>query len=211
MKKLFLTIIVLASFSCKQTERTNLNVEKKASIKSNLEIKKKHIGRSKPDTIYKNSNCFKINNIMCFWKFTLVHYDSKGGIGTMELKKFKNNKTLLTFEDYYDMSFYDTFGNYIIDYDTFKDANFDNFKDYVIRSREQSGSAGDFYNVYLFETKSKTFKLSNKLSNYGFELDTINRTISNYYKEGLIYNISTTSYYNKNGKLKFVESTQREI
>lgn len=196
-------------FSCKKSEINKLNVEKNLS-ENKIEVKQ--ILYTNPDTLIKKSNAFIINKIKCYWLLTLIVYqDLTGGTGIMELKNYKTNKRLLSYDDYYNKDFYTNFETYTIDDDHLKDANFDGFKDFIVLIREASGSAGDYYNVYLFDNKSKTFTLSKEISNYGFEIDTINKTTSNYYKSGYSFNISSISYFNKKGKIKFTETIERKI
>jgi hypothetical protein len=215
MKKFIVLLLLSTLFSCIQKEnkvvmtQSNPEVQIKKNQPNDAENQEFY---KKPDTLTKNSKSFNLNNLECYWKLTFIsHKKFTGGTGIMELKNYKNNKTLLTNEDYYDWSFYDTFETYALNKDDFMDVNFDGYKDYVIQIRENSGSAGDFYNVYIFQKKDNLFQLSKELSNYGFELDTINRTVTNYYKQGHDFNIATVSYYKKNGKLKYVETTKREI
>ena len=42
-------------------------------------------------------------------------------------------------------------------------------------------------------------------------MDSVNRTLSAYWKTGAALNITTVTYFDKKGKIKFRESTRREV
>jgi hypothetical protein len=65
--------------------------------------------------------------------------------------------------------------------------------------------------VYLFNKSTKIFLLSKELSGGEFEINTKDNTVSTYWKMGVGFNSSKVHHFDKNGKIRFIETTTREV
>lgn len=208
--------------SC-QNSQENKNFEENNTDNENIitdtfvqkvpEYKKPEINWEKSDTLVKVSEPFLINGIKCFWEFELTVYEgATGGSGIIRLKDHNTNKVLLVNEDYFDLYFFNSIDKNNFDFNgEFKDANFDGLKDFIVYSREGSGSGGTFFNVYLFNKKKNIFEISDELSGGEFEINQTDKTVSTYWKTGVGWNSSWVHHFDKSGKIKFTEITTREI
>jgi hypothetical protein len=192
------------SLIAKDTVQSNVMLTKVSENK--IEIDHEHI-----DTLRKKSQTFSVNGLDCFWELTLYLYKGeKGGTGKLELRNQKKGKIILNKdEDYY---YFENLsgGDWQMNEDIIKDVNFDGYKDIVLYNRGASGSAGEFSDIYLFKPAKKTFEKSKALSGYNIAIDTINKTLSFYARNGAAYNISGSIYFGRHGKIKYEEITESE-
>ncbi len=143
--------------------------------------------------------------------------DNDDSEGKLVLKNGQSKTTILTNSDYYSLdNAYYTNSFTRIDFeslnkDAIKDVNFDGYKDVMLYGISESGSAGSFYKVYLFNSKKQLFEPSEALSGYDITIDTIKKTLSSGGKNGYGYNINIIDYFGKKGKIKYKEITEREI
>lgn len=212
MKNLFyISFLILSFLSCKNSKETDFvvveNVQQDTIIELLPEYKVPEItDYDEPDTLVKKSKSFIINDIKCYWELTGIAYNNYHLVSaTLELKNYKNNKTLLSNEDMYDRSYFD---NEDLSFEP-QDANFDGYKDFVFNSRTGSGSGGSGYRIYFFNNIKKTFDSLMEMGN--LEINSVNKTISGSWKMGAGWNISQVHHFGKNGKIKFSENETREV
>jgi hypothetical protein len=226
MKKLIYLLIVLSFSNCNNrkefTPEKSVQTEDSSELgllKTKLRENQTEIDDDNADTLVKKSQPFKINNINCYWELSLfLHKGETSGLGKLELRNLKSQEIILSTddEDYYGLDEYDNWHSYNrINFDhmndeVIKDVNFDGHKDFILYHRSASGSAGEFFNVHLFNPTKKAFEKSKALSGYNITLDTINKTVSSYAKNGASYNVSHVIHFDKNGKTKYAETTERE-
>ena len=142
----------------------------------------------------------------------VIYEDATGGVGINRLKEDSTKKVLLSNEDYFDLSLFNSIDKNNFDFNgEFRDANFDGHKDFIVYSRTGSGSGGSAYNVYLFNKEKYLYEFSAELSGGAFQIDETNKTVSTYWKMGVGWNSSRMHHFDKNGKIKFTEITTREI
>lgn len=198
MKSLFYIFMMVLVASCKNNLQDNVRVQKNNPMVS------------KTDTIIKTSKPFKINKIESYWKYSITC----GGDIMMQLKENTTNRILLVHSDItpFEFDFYKN-KDYVNEQYTenFKDVNFDGNIDFVIYSKQNSGSGGSFFDVYLFDHKTKMFERSEELSGGEIEIDTTKRTVSTYWKSGIALNSSQVRHFDKNGKIKFRETITQEV
>lgn len=148
----------------------------------------------------KNLGTIGINQIKFHVKFKYSQEFSEGEIQIIDPK----NKIILKDSDYYSNEEFKSFdikriNSYI------KDINLDGYKDFCIPNKTNSGSAGYFENVYLFNNLTKKFEHSKELSGYNIILDIPNRIVKGSAKNGYSNRIKSLAYLDKNGKIKFSE------
>lgn len=220
MKNIYYFLIIFSFFNCNNRKESAPKSEKKAKTTSKiLVVNRIETNNLKTDTLIKKSKTFKINGINCFWELKLLieRGSNDDGDGKLVLKNNQSKKTLLTNSDYYSLnnSYYTNSFNSIdfesLNKDAIKDLNFDGFKDFMIYGITQSGSAGSFYKVYLFNNEKKIFEQSEVLSGYDVSIDTINKTLSTGGRSGYYWNISSTNYFGRKGRIKYTEVTEREV
>lgn len=214
MKKLLYVIIIIFFTNCNDRKETILKSEIITSAKrKTFVVKKIETNNLIKDTLTKRSENFKINAINCYWEFYLIaNKGEKEGNSIVNLKNSSTNKILLSNSDYGDLELYNSINKNDFDFNgEFKDANFDGLKDFVVYSRQDSGSGGAFYNVYLFNKSTKTFLLSKELSGGEFEINAKDKTVSTYWKMGVGFNSSKVHHFDKNGKIRFIETITREV
>jgi hypothetical protein len=213
----FVFIQILVFTSCKNsgnsdfiTNDTSLVTHSKNPEPKTLkEHSQTEINVSKSDTLNKTSEAFTINAIKCYWEFTLIIYDkATGGEGTLKLRDQKTHRILLENKDYYYRDYFDAINKY--DEFNFKDLNFDGFKDFSTDHRTSSGTAGSFENIYLFNNSTKAFELSEELSGYDIEIDSLNKIIYSYGKSGNGYKHKKIHYLGENGKIKYSDKFNTE-
>jgi hypothetical protein len=218
MKIIIYSLIVFLFTNCNNRKESVSKKDTKAkdSVQSNIVLTK--VSKSKAemdddhaDTLFKKSKLFKINGVNCFWELTLfLNKGEKGGTGKLELRNQKNGKIILNKdEDYYYLENLSG-GDWQVNEDIIKDANFDGYKDIVLYNRGASGSAGEFSDIYLFKPAKKTFEKSKALSGYNIAIDTITKTVSFYARNGAAYNVSGSIYFGRHGKIKYEEITESE-
>lgn len=192
MKKLLYIFIIVLLASCRNT--TEKITFKKAILKD--AVSEKETSKiNKVDSI-KISAPFTINGIKCILK----QIDSTSGATTIELRDYKTQRILISFSDYFR-----TESNMCgVDYfkENFKDLNFDGFKDFFL-SKHGGSAMSDITNIYIFKEKTKSFELSEDLSDNTIEeIDSINKTLLT-----ISYNIDNEitkkHYFNKNGTIKY--------
>jgi hypothetical protein len=214
MKTIFYLLIIICFSNCNNSKETISNFEKGTNSKRKTSVTKITETRSlSKDTLVKKIRPFKINNIECYWEFTLIiNKGEKFGNSILNLKNIGSNKNLLSNSDACRLGFYNGVSedNLYLN-EKFKDANFDGFQDFVIHSVEESGTGCDFYNVYLFDKSTKEFKFSKELSGCGFEINIKEKTVSYYWKMGIPLNEIEILHFDKKGKIKFKEITTREV
>ncbi len=163
------------------------------------------------DTFFTVSKPFMVNQLRLFWKSTIT---AEGGIH-LELKEMNTKRTLLTHSDItqHELDFYKNPDYYAEEQhaESFKDLNFDGYIDFFIYSKQNSGSGGAFFDVYLFDHRKKYFYHSEELSGGEIEIDTVKKTISTYWKSGVAWNTNRIHHFGKKGKIKFVETITREV
>ncbi len=181
--------MVFSFSNCNNRKEPILNLEKNADSKRKTDIVSKiETTDLKTDTLTKKSETFKINDINCYWKYTIIiRSGEKSGISSLTLKNTYTQKTLLSNSDFSGLGLYDGFTENELK-ENFKDANFDGLQDFVVYSQEESGSGGLFYRVYLFNKSSETFVLSEELSGGEFEINKTDKTVSTYWKMGVGFN-----------------------
>lgn len=193
MKKTLYIFTILLLSSCKNP-----------IIKENIVLQK-----TEKDTIFRISNPFKINNMEIYWKY----YFTTEGEMLMTLKEHKTNITLLEHSDIIRLEF-DYHKNY--DYlneqylENFQDVNFDDYVDFALYSNQDSGSGGAFFRIYLFNNDKKVFECSEELSGGEVETDTINKTLTTFWKSGTSFNFQKTFHFGQNGKIEFTENFVNE-
>ena len=62
-----------------------------------------------------------------------------------------------------------------------------------------------------YDESTKTFLLSKELSGGEFEINTKDKTVSTYWKMGVGFNSSKVYHFGKSGKIRFIETTTREV
>ncbi len=154
----------------------------------------------KYDTFVKTSSDFIVNNINCYFKYETVSEDTLGYCNVVtQLIDKATGKAILENEDFY----------YGFNPEKFQigqdDFNFDGNKDYSFYSNENSGSGGVFYKIYLFNNKTKRFDYSELLSGGNVEVDSLNKTVSNFWKMGAGFRSTENIRFGKQGKIKFIE------
>lgn len=173
---------------------------KNPMLKNNIVLQKKE-----KDSVIRISNPFKKNNIECYWKYC---FTSDGEI-LMTLKENKTNKPILNYSDILrlDFDYYKNFDYSKEQYlENFQDVNFDGYFDFTIYSNEASGSGGDFSKIYIYNSQKKNYNYSEELSGGEAEIDTINKTLSTYWKSGTTFNYQKIFHFGKNGKIEFIEN-----
>ena len=172
-----ITISLLASCNTKKQDlhETTKVVSSKIKLKEGDVTEKKQISRK--DTLVIQSKTFILNEMECYWKFESIIDQKLSGFGnfTMSLVDEKSNRIVLSDRDYTNQNDIDTTDFRL---DKFVDINFDGFSDFYIQSQEKSGMGNDFYNVYIFDKKLKSFKYSDEFSCTNLEIDSINKTIT---------------------------------
>lgn len=219
MKTIIYFLIILSFSNCNNRREPVLKSEKTAKTASKIgDVDRTETDNLKTDTLIKKSNPFKINGMDCFWELKLFIRDgNNGGDGILALKNTQSKRTILTNSDYYslDNAYYANSFNGIdfesLNKDAVKDLNFDGYKDCMIYGLAESGSAGSFYKVYLFNNEKKIFELSEAVSGYDIAIDTVSKTLSSGGRNGYGYNISATDYFGRKGKIKYTEITEREV
>lgn len=195
MKNFFYIIAVLLLVSCKNTTE-NIS-SKKNIIKDNVYTAK--LPEIKTETLTKISEPFNINGIKCNWK----QIDSPEGETTLELMDYKTQRVLLSYSDYFRVENNFNSGNYFNEH--FQDINFDGYKDFLITSYG-SNETTNLVNIYVFNNKTKTFEFSEDLSDNQIEtIDSINRKLVTS-SSSIDNEIKRNHYFDKNGKLKFLET-----
>lgn len=198
MKVYGLLFVAALFITCKNAEETTLPKVKTNQI--HPEVK----------SVTRTSTTFFVNKIACFWTDSIT---SRGTIMLRLLDK-KSGKVLLTHDDITQNEL-DDYKNSIVPNESlneyFKDANFDDNLDFVIYSRQNSGSGGAFYDVYLFDCKTNQFYYSEEISGGEIELDPTKKTVSTFWKSGVSWNNSQTHYFGQRGKIKYTEQTTREM
>lgn len=199
LKKLLYIFIIVLVASCRNTtEKTAL---KKAILKNTVS-EKEPSEINNVDSI-KISAPFNINGIKCILK----QIDSTSGATTLEFRDYKTQRILISFSDYFR-----TENMWEVDYfkENFVDLNFDGFKDFFLT--KNGGSAmSDITNIYIFKEKTKSFELSEDLSdNIIEEVDSINRILST--SSFTIDNQTIKkNYFNKNGTIKYYETINKSL
>lgn len=214
MKKLLYLIIILSFSNCNDRKEGILKSKIITDPKKNdFVVKSIEADNIIKDSLIKKSEPFKINAINCYWEFTLIiDKGEEEGNSLVNLKNSNTNKILLSYSDYCDLELYNSINKNNFDFNgEFKDVNFDGLKDFVAYSRQDSGSGGAFYNVYLFKKSTKTFLLSKELSGGEFEINTSDKTVSTYWKMGVGFNLSKVNHFDRTGKIRFIETTTREV
>ena len=175
---------------------------------SSVGYQKSEINHPKQDTLIKISDPFSINGITCYWELKGIGHDDFYLVNaSLELKNYKNKKTILYNEDVYDRTFFDC--DFILTFDP-RDANFDGFEDFVLETRTGSGSGGSGYRIYFFDDKTSTF-IHPPLEIGNIEINNSDKTISGSWKMGAGHFIHRTHYFDGNGKMKFTEIFTNEI
>lgn len=223
LEQIIIVIFLSLSSSCSWKKTSEVNTLTKEDslllIKNNNSqsktdvVNKAETNDLKTDTLTKKSEPFKINGVNCYWEFTLIiHRGDKSGNSILNLKNSKTNKILLSNPDFIRLEKYrSTIKNNFDFKENFKDANFDGLQDFVVYSLEDSGSGGAFYNAYLFNKLSKTFVLSKELSGGEFQINKKDKTVLTFWKMGVGFNSTQVDHFGKNGKIKFTETTTREV
>lgn len=219
--KTILYLLILISFSnCNNRKESVFKAKKIVNTKTEtFQVKNKEANSLKIDTLTKKSEPFTINGIKCYWVLTLLIKEGNNddSDGKLVLKDKQSAKVLLINSDYYDLddSYYTNSFKRIdfesLNEDAIKDINFDGYKDFMIYGKTESGSAGMFYKVYLFNNEKKIFEQSELLSGYNIAIDTINKSISTSAKNGFKWNISRTHHLSRKGKIEYTEITEREV
>jgi len=164
------------------------------------------------DSLIIIGNLFTVNNINCFWKLTERFYNNEDiGESTMELVNSTNKKAILKVKDIYGNDNYTDANINSKNAKNFRDANFDGNLDYVVLNEFGSGQGGDFYEVYLFDKKTRTFIANNEFAGGNIQLDSIQKTVKTYWKAGIGWNQEVLHQFSNNGKLKFTETYITEI
>ncbi len=212
MKSIFFLIIILFSTSCNSNQHNLHETKKVVSSKivggENEVPAKKEIFRK--DTLITQSKTFSINDMECYWNFESIIDQQQSGFGnfTMSLVDQKSNMIILTDSDYTNQNEVDTIDSRL---DRFKDINFDGYKDFSTQSREKSGTGNDFYNVYLYDKKLKSFNYSEEFSNTNLEIDSINKTITSSGNSGVGLHDYTIKHLDNKSNVKFIENTREEV
>lgn len=226
MNNLILLYTILILFGCKKSNETNSIAEKitvdsisKISMINEVPFVEKN-NSIQIDTLVKVSKPFVINNVNCYWKFTVyLNNEIQGGNGTLELIGLDNKQALLTDgeNEYYELnaSYYTHSFNGIsfeqLNDESIKDINFDGYNDFMLYSRVSSGSGGEFYKVYLFDNKTELFKFSKELSGGYLTINNDNRSLLSSWKNGAGNYTERVHYFDKTGKIKFTEIITNEI
>jgi len=210
--------MILSFSNCNNRRETVLKSEKTAKTVSKIFTANTEKNNLKTDTLIKKSMPLKINGMDCFWELKLlIGQGNKSGDGILALKNMQSKRTILTNSDYYslDNSYHTNSFNRIdfesLNKEAIKDLNFDGYKDCMIYGLSESGSAGSFYKVYLFNNEKKIFELSEAVSGYDIAIDTISRTLSSGGRNGYGYSISAVNYFGRKGKIKYTEITEKEV
>ncbi len=221
MKEIFITFLIftLSILSCKNGN-TNDKIKKVSildSIQKTINYSIDTVHKSEiviPNEITNSTNYFfTINNIICYWKFTKNFHFSDGkkldyADFNLQLIEKKTNKVILTDSDFISLKQIDSVD---LRLENFKDVNFDGYKDFINPNQESSGTGGEFFNVHLYNPKKQIFEFSNELSNSDLEIDSLNRTLSTYWKAGVSLNVTSVTHFDKKGKIKFKESIKKEV
>lgn len=214
MKNTLYLLIILSFSNCNNRRESLLKLEKKSdSNNKTLIFNKKENLIIEKDTLVKKSKNFVINGLKCYWEFTLIiSKGEKGGSSLVNLKNIKTNKIMLSNSDYCSLEHYNNIQKNNFEFNgEFKDINFDSLQDFFVYSRQDSGSGGAFYNTYLFNKATNTFALSEKLSGGELNINIKDKTVSYYWKMGVGLNSKQVYHFSKNGEIKFVEITTREV
>lgn len=195
MKKLTYILIILLLASCK-------NTTKKISSEKNIikdTASTTEFNKIKIDTLSKIGESFNINGIKCNWK----QIDSPEGETTLELKDSKTQRILLSYSDYFKSKNNINSADYFNEH--FRDLNFDGFKDFLITSYG-SNEMTNLVNIYVFNKKTKSFEFSEDLSDNHIEtIDSDNRKLVTS-SSSIDNEITRNHYFDKNGKLKYLET-----
>jgi len=95
--------------------------------------------------------------------------------------------------------------------DNFIDLNFDGHLDMQLLNEDNSGTGGDYYDVFLFNQDSNSYVFSNKLSGNLIEVNSTKRTLTYYWKAGVSINHTQILYFDKNGILQYSEKITNEV
>src|SRR4051812_35675404 len=191
---------LLTALSCQNLEKSNSCKEIITADSSAVKVQdlqKAEINIDNSDTLVKVSEPFVINDIKCYWEFTLIiNAKANAGEGTVCLKNSKTNKVLLSNSDYYDRDLFNSLdkNNFYFNGE-FKDANFDCTKDFIVSSRTASGSGGNFFNVYLYNKQQYDFEYSDEISGAELEINAKEKTVSTYWKTGVDLNSGKVHHF----------------
>lgn len=195
-------------FNFKVIEKDTFSFETKTSYVDNHKIKVVTTYLGKP---------FTVNNTVYYWRFYNSYgFDSdnnykKNSLATvsMQLRDINHTVTALTTEE--DLS--STYGMEVPDnrLENFKDLNFDGYSDFFLYNSYKSGSGGAFFDAYIFNPKTKIFEYSEELSGGELTVDTLNKTLSTYWKSGIGWNKQIIHYFNDKGQIKYSENIKREV
>ncbi len=166
------------------------------------------------DTLTWEQSEFTINNMKCFWlgKLVVLRGDTTPHPAKFDLLAADNRKVLYTKTEDADRKGFKFLRTYDgLFSDLFKDINFDGYKDILEYNKFSSGSGGSFYDVYVFDTGKKTFVLSEELSGADITVDTLQRSVTDYWKSGYGNYATNTRYYDSKGRLKYTEQINYEL
>lgn len=182
--------------SCKNSTMENLSPKK--SIMTHA-VSTTEFHKIKNDTLTKIGEPFIINGIKCIWK----QIDSPEDETTLELKDYQTQRILLNYSDYFRVKNDFNSANYFNEH--FQDINFDGFKDFLITSYG-SNETTNLVHIYVFNDNTKTFEFSEDLSDNHIEtIDSVNRKLVTS-SSSIDNEITRNHYFDKNGKLKYLET-----
>lgn len=171
-------------------------------------------GDSITDTLTWEQPEFVLNNIQCFWtgKLVALRGDSLSHSAQFDLLAADNRRVLYSRKEDADRTGFQFLKGYKgLFSDLFRDINFDGYKDILEYNKFSSGSGGSFYDVYVFEAGTKEFVLSKELSGADITVDTLQRSVTDYWKSGYGSYTSHTRFYDDRGRLKYRESAWYEL
>lgn len=205
MKKLTYIFIILLIASCKNAIHNNFPTEKVVLVDT---VATEELPKYKADTLYKISNPFLLNKLLCYWEhfFVIYHY---GGLEiTMKLYDYKSKKLLLEYEyqpkyeedyDYKSVAYFDSINKLHFD-----DFNFDGYKDFTLYEYGSIPMTSATV-IMLFNNETKTFEHSELSAPVIKEIDSVNKILTTH--EWDMENVYYKKYhFNKNGKINFIEN-----
>ncbi|WP_296149184.1 hypothetical protein [uncultured Flavobacterium sp.] len=204
MKNLLYISIILLLAGCKNNLQNNLPAQK---IIITDTIATDSAPNYKTNTLTKLSKPFPLNNVLCYWKHFFTIYEYGGLEITMSLMDCQTDSTLLEYVaqpkfpeayDYRSEHYFDTISKRHL-----ADVNFDGFKDFTIY---ENGSMPmtSLTNIYVFNSETKTFELSDLSDTTIEEIDSRNKVLTTYHWD-MEAGYTTKYHFGKKGKIRYEE------
>lgn len=214
MKKFLMAGCLTILIGC-TAKRTDNIIAIKDSVASNAKSAvNPTVVDSITDTLTWEQSEFVLNNMKCFWtgKLVILRGDTMSHPAQFDLLSADNRNVLYARSEDTDRKGFEFLRGYDgLFSELFRDINFDGYNDILEYNKLGSGSGGSFYDVYVFDSGKKEFVLSKELSGADITVDTLQRSVTDYWKSGYGTYAANTRYYDLKGRLKYTEQINYEL